>query len=243
MGRLLRFVAGWVFTTFYWVTVISVYLLCLRRLPARWLTEVIQTWGRVSLWILGIRVVIENESTIGDRAARVVIVNHQSALDVLWGALVCPLAPLSIGKKEVAYIPVFNVIWWALGFIFVDRSDHAKAIAALQGVSELIVREKRSLMIAPEGTRTPDGSILRFKKGAFHIARQAGVPVCPIVVTGAYELLPKRALLPRKGVIRVRFLAPVSSAGIAAGEENEWIERIRGEMIRALQEMRTTSAG
>jgi putative phosphoserine phosphatase/1-acylglycerol-3-phosphate O-acyltransferase len=129
-------------------------------------------------------------------------------------------------------------VWWLLDFIRIDRANHARAIAALEGVPGLLVRERRTLFVAPEGTRTRDGSILRFKKGAFHIARQAGVPVCPVVVAGAFELLPRGHLLPRRGVIRLSYLEPVSSAGVTHETEGAWIEDIRSKMVREYERIR-----
>lgn len=243
MGRLLAFLAAWIFTALYWLSVLALHLLSFKRLPAPWLNKLIHAWGRATLAILGIRLEILNESTISTRSSRVVIVNHESALDLVWGAAICPPAPLAIGKREVIYIPVINLIWWALDFIRIDRSNHAKAIAALFGVSETIALENRSLVISPEGTRTHDGTMGRFKKGAFHIARQAGVPICPVVAVGAYELLPRQRLLPRRGVIKLSFLPPISTEGLTREGEEQFIAQVRQDMINAHRDIASGYAG
>jgi 1-acyl-sn-glycerol-3-phosphate acyltransferase len=237
MGRLLRSIVVWTFTTTYWSALIAVHLLCLKRLPPRWVAAAAQFWGRVTLRLLGIRLEILNESTIATQQARVIIVNHQSAVDMAWGAAICPPAPLGIGKREIIYVPVFNLIWWGMGFIRINRSNHAAAIRALEGVASLITSGRRSLIVAPEGTRTPDGTIGPFKKGAFHIARQAQVPICPVVVSGAFETLPKGSVLPGKGHIRLRFLPPVPTQGLTRENEDAFIENIRQDMIRAYEEL------
>ena len=238
MERLLRSVLTWAFTAGYWAIVITLYLLSLKRLPPMYMAKATHFWGHAAMWLLGIRLEILNPSTISDQSARVVIVNHQSALDMAWGAAICPPAPFGIGKREIIYVPIFNVIWWALGFVRIDRSNHTQALKALQGMTQTLIQGRRSLIIAPEGTRTPDGSILPFKKGAFLMARQAGVPICPVVVAGAFELLPKGSILPRKGLIRLRFLPPVSTQGLTKEGESALIEQVRDEMIRVYRELR-----
>jgi 1-acyl-sn-glycerol-3-phosphate acyltransferase len=237
LERLLRSAVTWAFMAVYWTTVITIHFICLKRLPPAFLATAAHLWGRIALKTLGIHLEIQNDSTISEQAARVVIVNHQSALDLVWGAVICPPAPLGIGKKEVIYVPIFNLIWWGLDFIRIDRSNHALAVKALEGVAETIARERRSLIIAPEGTRTPDGSILKFKKGAFLLARQAKVPIYPVVVSGVFELLPKGSIIPKKGVIKLRFLPPVSTDGLTKENEPEFIARVREEMIRAYREL------
>lgn len=236
MRSLPRYLLAWIFMLLYWSAVLTLHLLTLRRLPSRWMAEIIRFWGRASLRILGIRLELINESTVDSQCPRVVVTNHQSALDLLWGAAICPPAPLAIGKREVIFVPVLNLIWWLLDFVRIDRNNRVTSIETLNRAGLKLVQGRRSLVIAPEGTRTPDGTILPFKKGAFHIARRAGVPIHPIVVSGAFELMSKKSLIPRPGVIRLSFLQPVSAQEVrAAAGENELIERVRGEMIRVYE--------
>ena len=142
---------------------------------------------------MGVKLEIVGPDLLTERKARVVVMNHQSTLDMAWMSAIIPPAPLVIGKKELIYIPMINLAWWAVRFIRIDRGNHAKAIAALAGVGEMIVRERRSLVIAPEGTRSRSGEIQHFKKGAFHMARQAGVPRLPGCRQWRASTLPKGA--------------------------------------------------
>lgn len=191
--------------------------------------------------ILGIRVEFLNSSTISNRQARVVICNHQSALDIALGAVICPPAILAIGKKEVVFIPVLNLIWAAFDFIRVDRKNHARAIAAISGVSDELNRHQRSLFISPEGTRTSDGEVGPFKKGAFRIASQAKVPICPVVFSGAFDLMPKGQFFSKKGRIRVQFLPPIDPTefdqDMKAQGLDSAIEKVRQKMIVAQKSM------
>lgn len=242
MISILRVLIAWIFTIIYWPVVLLVYAISFKTLSERWTTGAIHFWGKTLLWILGIRLEFVNPYPMTEREARVVIINHQSALDILWTAAIAPPAPTAIGKKEVIFIPIINVAWWAFGFIRVDRKNHAKALASLAGVGETIRREKRSLFIAVEGTRTYDGSILRFKKGAFHIAKEARAPIYPVVVDGAFQLLPRNGFFPKKGVIRLLFLPPVRAEEIQDAFERDQmdalIESVRSNMMTGLTQLR-----
>lgn len=237
MIQLARAVAAWIFTGFYWIVALFIYLMTLRRISEKYVAGAIRFWGRTVLRILDIRLELLNPNPLLTRAPRVVICNHQSALDLVWGAAICPEGTLVIGKKEIAYVPVVNLIWWALDFIRIDRNDPARSTASLEGVVEKIVKHSRTLFLSPEGTRTPDGSLLPFKKGAFHIAIRSGAPIYPVVVTGAYECLPKKAYLPRRGVIRVRFLPIIETKGFDRKNADDLCARTREAIATAYSEI------
>jgi 1-acyl-sn-glycerol-3-phosphate acyltransferase len=229
MLAVLRTCVAWVYTAVLWGVVSAVHVLTLRSIPDRALVGFIRFWGRSTLGILGIRIELLNPSTLETRKPRVVVCNHQSTLDLLWGAAICPPAPLVIGKRELIWIPVINVIWWALDFVRIDRQDPVRAIAAVNRVAHKITEESRSLVMAPEGTRTPDGRIGPFKKGAFHLALGSRAEIHPLVVTGAYELMRKGSFVARPGVIRLRFLPPLRPEGDAG----TLAERCRALIVEA----------
>jgi len=237
-----RACAAWIFIAVYWIVVLIIHLATLRGIPDEWLAPMIRFWARTVLWIVGIKLESVNESTLQGRAPRVVIVNHQSALELVWGAAIIPPGFLAIGKKEIIYVPVMNLIWWGLRLIRIDRSNHIKAVAALSGVAQEIARNKRSLFVAPEGTRSRNGEIGPFKKGAFRIALEAGASIHPVVVSGAYDLLPRGRFVPRKGTLRIRFLPPVSPQSSRSPDgsvSSEFIEKVRSDMIACEKELRS----
>lgn len=237
MTAWLRVAAAWTFTVAYALPVVVVHAVARRALGEDWVVGQVHRWADVVLRLLGIRLVVDGPDTLTGRAPRVVVANHESALDVVWVARLLPPGPLGIGKKEVIWIPVVNLAWWALGFIRVDRADPARAVAALDGVAARIARERRSLFVAPEGTRSPDGRMLPFKKGAFHLAIQAQAPVVPLVVHGAFEAMPRRAWVPRRGVLRVRRLPPIPTAGLTLADVDSLRDRVRDAMIAAKAEL------
>lgn len=232
-----RVLAAWAFTGVFWGLLSLLQLLSFKQMPGRWLQRALRYWGHKVLRILGIELRILNESTLEERAPRVFVFNHQSALDMAWVAAIAPPAPVAIGKKQLVWVPFVNLAWWALDFIRIDRRNPRKAMAGLELAAREISSNRRSLGMAPEGTRTRDGSILPFKSGVFRIAVKCQVAICPVVVSGAFELLPKDSFLPRPGVIQLSFLPPIETRGIDDSGVNELMGRVRDAMCRAYDEM------
>ncbi len=237
-----RSILCWIIVAVYWSAFIVVYGITFKKLPERWVTAAIRFWGHLLLWVAGIKLRLDNPSTLEDRLSRVVVVNHQSALDILWGAAIIPEGALAIGKKEVIYIPFLNLLWWLFGFIRIDRSNSKKAHQGLAHVATLLRTEARSLIIAPEGTRAPTSTMLPFKKGAFRIAIEAQAPIYPVVVSGAVELWPKSRLLPLPGEIRLRFLTPIPTSGLTLQNLDDLMTKVRSEMEAALQSLEKNAA-
>jgi 1-acyl-sn-glycerol-3-phosphate acyltransferase len=236
--RALRFLVAWVFMATFWIVVLTIHLLLLKRTSPLFMMHLIRFWGRTTFKILGVPVHVVNTSTLDEVGARVVVCNHQSALDLPWGGVICPPNPVTIGKKEVIWIPILNLLFWALDFIRIDRSNPARAIATLKGVAERIRKGRRSLVVAPEGTRSPDGALLPFKKGAFHIAIEGGLPIHPVVVHGAFEVLPKNRLLPSRGPIYIQFLEPISTQGLPLAEVTSLTKRVEDQIRTTLHQLR-----
>lgn len=235
---MVRTVVGWLFTALCWPLILGLHFLLLKRTPERWLVALIHFWGWSALRITGVRLVLENPSTIATPGSRVVVANHQSGLELATGAAIYAPGTLAIGKREILYVPLINLIWWGLDFIRIDRSNHTTAVAALEGVAREVVRHRRTLILAPEGTRSVDGNILPFKKGAFHIAIEAQVPIHPIVIAGARECLPRHGLVIRPGEVRIRFLPPVETKGKTRADLDALRDAIRETMIREYEALR-----
>lgn len=238
----LGYVLAWVVTAVWWGSFIVLSLITAKRLTDRLFPPVAHAWGRALLRLVRVELRQLNPTTLQGRAPRVVVINHQSLLDGLWGATIVPPGALAIGKKEIIHIPVVNVLWWLLDFVRVDRSNRQKALESLRGVPQRIHEERRSLFIAPEGTRTRDGNIGPFKKGAFWLAMLSRAPIHPVVVSGAYESLPRTRLLPRPGVIRLMFLSPIDTRGWTHARLDEHIDDVRTRMVAAYESMRAQAA-
>lgn len=230
--RVVRLFVAWVFTAAYWTALFLLQAAALRRLPDGFLQAAVRRWGYAVMGLLGIRLEIEGGG-FDTREPRVIVFNHQSALDMLWSAAIAPPGMLALGKSQIVLVPFVNLGWWALSFMTVDRKHPRKAVESFSRVAEAISRDKRSLLVSPEGTRTRDGSVGPFKRGAFQLAVRAQAPVCPLVISGAFELLHRTEWLPRPGVIRLRRLPPVATTGLSERDSAALAERVRGEIVRA----------
>ena len=236
-----RMVVGWTLTLTFWTVLIVLNYVSLNGILGRKrdrLHRITRWWGSSALRVLGMPIRSEVRAPLDTTEARVVVCNHQSALDLIWGATICPPRPLVIGKKEVLFIPIINLIFFAFHFIRIDRSNSEKAIASLRGVAEEIRTHRRSLVLAPEGTRTRNGSLLPFKKGAFHIAIEAQCPIVPVVVDGAFQSMPKGKFIPRPGKLKLIVLEPISTQGMDLSQVTVLRDRVHTAMLEALQKLR-----
>jgi len=210
----------------------------LRRYSDRVSGPLLRWWGRVSLRLLGLTMEVQGARPFAARAPRVSIVNHLSTLDVVVASAICPDAFSCVGKRELRWVFPFNVGWWSLRLYYIDRKNHESALKTLDEAAADMVARGRTVMMAPEGTRSPDGRMGPFKKGAFHLALRARLPIYPIVFAGLSEAMPKGALVPRPGAVKVRFLPPVETRDWRPEELNERIAEVHGAMDRAYHELR-----
>jgi 1-acyl-sn-glycerol-3-phosphate acyltransferase len=178
-------------------------------------------WGRVTLALLGVRLDVRGRDNLADGCVggpplartRVVLVNHASTLDTPVMGAMGLRAPLVLGKKELRYLPLFNLVWWSLGQVFLDRQDPQRARAALDGVVRVAGAAPRTILIAPEGTRSPDGRLGAFRTGAVHLAIALQCPIVPVVIHGASGLMPLGRFWATPGTLRVEVQPEIPTAG------------------------------
>lgn len=192
---------------------------------------ILRGWGRATLWILGITLEIEGVWPFEVPAPRVTVMNHQSTLDIVWFSAIAPNRMGGIGKKELRWVPFLNIAWWALHMHYIDRSNHDKALLTMKMVGEELVRHRRTVGISPEGTRSEDGSIAPFKKGAFHLALTHQLPIYPIIVSGPSKLMPKGSFLAKSGTIKIKFLEPISTKAWTRNTLSQEIEQLHERFI------------
>lgn len=156
-------------------------------------------WSLFNLHLTGTRLTVKGREKIERGKPYIVMSNHQSLLDVL--ALIgrIPLQIRWIVKRELRKIPVFGYALERMGHIYIDRGDHENAYRGLDVAAERI-RGGTSVIIFPEGTRSRDGRLMRFKKGGAYLAIKSGVSILPVTVNGGHFALPKgtMALMPGK---------------------------------------------
>lgn len=183
----------------------------------------------------GVRIEVEYRVPLDPKQPYVFMANHASSLDI-WAAFVAIPRPIRmIAKKQLGRIPLFGWVMWAGRFIFIDRQNKLAARRSIDAAGERI-RKGDSVLIFPEGTRTRTGALGEFKKGGFHLATKAGVPIVPVAMCGTRELMPAGSLLLRAGTIKVILGAPVSTQDLSDEERTTLSERVRSTVEAMLAE-------
>lgn len=203
------------------------------RAARRWLDR----WSRTMNAVLGWTVEVENRGRLTDSRPAVIVGNHQSNVDVVVWAAFFPDGTVVIGKKEIALIPVFGWLFKATGNILIDRHRADKAHASIGEAAARIRRESLLVWMAPEGHRNQGPEMLPFKKGAFHLAIVAQVPIVPFIDGPFAPLLDAGRFMVRPGRIVVRVLEPFSTAGLALEDVDALSARVRSAMDAARKEL------
>ncbi|CAD1809612.1 putative 1-acyl-sn-glycerol-3-phosphate acyltransferase [Candida parapsilosis] len=189
--------------------------------------------------VLGINIKIKNEHYLKDLPA-IVVSNHQSALDIQVLGRIFQRGYTVTSKKSLAYVPFLGWFMALSGTFFLDRARSSKAKKVLEGALQVLKRQHRALFMFPEGTRsgTETLSMLPFKKGAFHLARQAGIPIIPVVVSNTSTIFNAKRKIFNTGEIHIEVLPPVSTKDLETSEDvTRCCEKVRSDMIETLQKV------
>jgi 1-acyl-sn-glycerol-3-phosphate acyltransferase len=163
----------------------------------------------------------------------VLIGNHQSALDLAVIGSMCPSGTVIVGKKEIAWIPIFGWYFRAAGNLMLNRSNASDARQALKKTAERVRQDQLNVAIFPEGTRNrkPSTGFLPFKKGAFHLARELQVPILPVVCSSLEGIALWESLQLDGGKVIVSLLEPIPTQGWTEAQMNSEIPRIHALML------------
>ena len=161
------------------------------------------------------------------------VANHTSTADApaVVGAIPRRIAILL--KESLFKWPIAGQAFKLAQFIPVNRASHESAISSVEKATEAL-RSGQSFLIYPEGTRSPDGRLQEFKKGAVVMAIKAGVPIVPMVCSGAHRVMRKRSLAMQPGEIVVEFLEPIDASKYSFAQRDELNDRVHDAMAAAL---------
>lgn len=190
-------------------------------------------WARVLLWMTPVRIRTTGRHHVDPRQSYVIISNHQSQYDilVLYGYLGIDFR--WVMKQELRRIPGLGIGCEKIGHIFIDRSNHEAAIASINAAKERLT-DGTSILFFPEGTRRSEETLGEFKKGAFRIAIDMGLPILPVTIDGTDRILPPRSWDLRPGVVTVTFHEPLTDPRHGVTDLDELISRSRAIMQKTL---------
>lgn len=198
------------------------------------------TWlaSDLSLALGGIDVeIVHGREHLTSARPCIFIFNHRSNLDAAVLMHLLRGEMTAIAKQEVADVPGFGQLFKLAGVAFIDRGNSTQAREAVKPVIDQVMAQGLSLAMAPEGTRSRTPGIGPFKKGAFHIARQAGVPVVPVVLAGTGERLPIGTQLIRPGAVKVAVLPPLDVSAWKPASLQREVEGVRRSMLDTLVDL------
>jgi putative phosphoserine phosphatase/1-acylglycerol-3-phosphate O-acyltransferase len=199
-------------------------------------------FGRIGGAVGNIAIDVTGEQHAARRPA-VFFINHQSTLiDALVTSRVIQRGFTVVAKAELREAPVLGPLLDLADVAFVDRTNTAKAISGLLPVVEKL-RSGVSIAMAPEGTRSLSPRIGPFKKGGFHLAREAGVPIVPVVIRNAGEIMWRNATVAQEGTIEVVVHEPVPTDRWERADVDEWLTRTRQLYIDTLDDWPGVAAG
>jgi putative phosphoserine phosphatase / 1-acylglycerol-3-phosphate O-acyltransferase len=199
-------------------------------------------FGRVTGPFANIKFDVSGEENTTHRPA-VFFINHQSTLvDALVTSRVVQRGFTVVAKAEVKKIPVLGQLLALADVAFVDRSNTSKAISAMQPAVDKL-RKGVSIVMSPEGTRSLSPRIRAFKKGGFHLARDAGVPIVPIVIRNAGEIMWRNAKVAQEGTIEVVVHEPLPTVNWTKADLDEWVPRMRQLYVDTLDDWPGSQAG
>ena len=187
----------------------------------------------------GIELNVVGRENLWKARPAVFLFNHQSQLDVIVLGALLRQDFTGVAKVEASHDPIFAPIGYLMDIAYIDRSNNAKARQALAPVVNAL-KQGRSIAIAPEGTRSPTSRILPFKKGPFHMAMQAKVPIVPIVIRNAGELMRPHALFMTPGRLDVKVLEPIDTSSWTTAGLDVHIAEVRQQYLDAMSDWSRT---
>ncbi|MFC1550674.1 lysophospholipid acyltransferase family protein [Candidatus Neomarinimicrobiota bacterium] len=199
-------------------------------------------WSKIILYAANVPYSVKGLDNLQKNENYVFAGNHESAFDIPLAFAGIPYHLVSISKKELKWIPVFGWAMQAGGHIFVDRRQHGKAVSSLDKAVSSLQNFPRSIVLFPEGTRSIDGKIHKFKKGGLVLAIKANLPVVPFAVCGTAEVVTKGSWHLKSKPIELRIGNPISTINLNYEDRNEFVNAIRTDVIRLKNEWQSEQA-
>jgi 1-acyl-sn-glycerol-3-phosphate acyltransferase len=184
--------------------------------------------------VAGMRVRVEGRENIPEGVC-LFVANHTSNADAAAIVGAIPRRLGIFGRKSLFDIPIVGLAFRLAKFVPVDRGDRDAALASVRQAVEYI-KSGSSFLVYPEGTRSPDGRLLRFKKGSFVMAIEAGVPIVPVACSGAHRIMKKNSLVIYPGKVIVRFGKPIDVSGYAIEQRDALAQHVHDLVAAELPE-------
>ncbi len=192
--------------------------------------------------LIGLEMNVKNEHHLWSHRPAVIIFNHQSKSDVTIMASLVRRDMVGIGKQEIKKIPIIGQVMQYAGTVFIDRKNKDSSIESMKPLIKMMHDEQVCVCIAPEGTRSVSKHLEPFKKGAFHIAMQAQVPIVPVVIHNAIDSAAKGQFFFNPCTVDVEILEPIDTSDWKVETIDQHIADTRQLYVEALSTSQQTAA-
>lgn len=230
-----RTIAAWIFGSLITCVASTIVLVpgIFYRSPKH-LARVSNRWARILLWMAGVRLTVENSPIIRDGTVRFFVGNHQSSLDIFILLAASQGYVRFLAKKSLFRIPFMGWVLSMYGHVPIDRSNNRRTYESIGRMLESSRKAPVNLVVFAEGTRSREGQLLPFRKGAMTICRRAGLGIVPFSIDGSGAVLGANRYRVRPGPVRLRFAEPIPADEAEAMSSEQLHDRIRDAVVRGL---------
>ncbi|NXW86164.1 PLCB acyltransferase, partial [Alopecoenas beccarii] len=187
--------------------------------------RIIRNVVRTFKYFFGLRFEVKGLENFEREGPAIIVSNHQSVLDMMGMMEILPDNCVQVGKKELMYAGSVGLIIYLGGVIFINRKSTTSAKMVMAEVAKTMAAENVKVWVYPEGTRNCTGDLLPFKKGAFHLAVQAQVPVIPVVYSSFTTFYNPKKNLFTSGKVKVEVLPPIETKGLTSDDVSDLTDR------------------
>jgi 1-acyl-sn-glycerol-3-phosphate acyltransferase len=188
-------------------------------------------------WLLGsngIKMELRGTENLEKDQSYILVSNHASILDIPAIISAAPFPVRFIAKNSLIWFPIFGWFLYLSGHILIDRRSAQSALRSLKKASSQL-KKGISIIVFPEGTRSPDGEVKQFKRGAFLLAQHSKFPVVPISTIGTYEMLPRHGWCFWPGTIHIRVGEPIPTRDLSHRELKDLMGKVQETIIENLK--------
>jgi 1-acyl-sn-glycerol-3-phosphate acyltransferase len=227
-----------VITLFYgsWVVLASV----LKSRNSAWVCDnAARQWAASFIRSSGTTVRLVGVENLRRDGPQIIVSNHESWFDVFALAAFLPVRYRFVAKEELGRVPIFGRAWRTCGHVSINRGDRSSAVDSLQEAGDRVKKDALTIVMFPEGTRSETGRLESFRKGAFVLGIQTGIPIVPVAVVGSRAVMRKGSWRVRRGEIEVRIGRPIPVEGLTHRDRDALRDRAWKEIATMKGEVET----
>ncbi len=191
-------------------------------------------WSKSILWVCGVKVKVLGLENLEAEVPVIYMVNHQSYFDIFALLANLPVQFKFVVKEELMKMPFLGPAMRKAKYVGIERDDPRKAVKSMNEAADRF-REGSSILIFPEGTRSPDGKLQAFKPGGFHLALKIKGDIVPVSIVGTHRIVPKGSLKLQKGTATMVIGKPIAIGAYSKKTMDQLMERVHEAMFQQMQ--------